>query len=123
MEVGKITLDGWVIEGTYFFCYLGSIIQKDGELDGDVSRRIKSRWLKLKSTTRFLRVFMLSWGKENQTYKCCVVKQCHIHKINVATMRIFCSMCGVIRKDLLKNGVVRKKVGLHRLRIRQGRID
>ncbi|KAL6546986.1 hypothetical protein OROMI_022707 [Orobanche minor] len=32
-EAGMITFDGKVVHGSTFFRYLGSIIQKDGELD------------------------------------------------------------------------------------------
>ncbi|XP_056698647.1 uncharacterized protein [Spinacia oleracea] len=50
-EVGVITLDGKIVQGSEMFRYLGSIIQKDGELDGDVAHRIKACWLKWKSVT------------------------------------------------------------------------
>ena len=30
------------------FCYLRSIISKDGEIDEEVEHRIKARWLKLR---------------------------------------------------------------------------
>ena len=46
---GEITLDGKIVQGSEMFRYLGSIIQKDGELDGDVAHRIKAGWLKWKS--------------------------------------------------------------------------
>ncbi|KAL6536568.1 hypothetical protein OROGR_013140 [Orobanche gracilis] len=42
------------VHGSTFFRYLGSIIQKDGELDGDVAHRIKAGWLKWKSATGVL---------------------------------------------------------------------
>ena len=41
-EQGVITLDGQKI---LVMEYLGSVIEKDGEIDGDVNRRIKARWL------------------------------------------------------------------------------
>ena len=41
-EQGVITLDGQKI---LIMEYLGSVIEKDGEIDGDVNRRIKARWL------------------------------------------------------------------------------
>ena len=41
-EQGVITLDGQQIPITECFKYLGSIIQKDREIDGDVNHRIKS---------------------------------------------------------------------------------
>ncbi|KAL6497691.1 hypothetical protein OROHE_027016 [Orobanche hederae] len=53
-EAGMITFDGKVVHGSTFFRYLGSIIQKDGELDGDVAHRIKAGWLKWKSATGVL---------------------------------------------------------------------
>ena len=50
-EQGVITLDGQQIPVTECFKYLGSIIQKDREIDGDVNHRIKARWLKWRSAT------------------------------------------------------------------------
>ncbi|KAL6575803.1 hypothetical protein OROHE_000784 [Orobanche hederae] len=41
-EAEMITFDGKVVHGSTFFRYLGSIIQKDGELHGDVAHRIKA---------------------------------------------------------------------------------
>ncbi|KAH9611891.1 hypothetical protein KSS87_015556 [Heliosperma pusillum] len=45
-EVGSISLDGEIVYGSDFYRYLGSIIQSDGELDGDVANRIQAGWLK-----------------------------------------------------------------------------
>ena len=45
-EQGIITLDSQQILVTECFKYLGLIIQKDGEIDGDVNYRIKIGWLK-----------------------------------------------------------------------------
>ncbi|KAL6541160.1 hypothetical protein OROMI_025043 [Orobanche minor] len=50
-EAGMITFDGKVVHGSTFFRYLGSIIQKDEELDGNVAHRIKAGWVKWKSAT------------------------------------------------------------------------
>jgi len=36
------------------FKYLGSIIQKDGEIDSDVNYRIQAGWLKWRSATGVL---------------------------------------------------------------------
>ena len=49
-----ITLDGQKLPVTECFKYLGSIIQKDREIDGDLNHRIKARWLKWRSGTRVL---------------------------------------------------------------------
>ncbi|KAL6498970.1 hypothetical protein OROGR_028148 [Orobanche gracilis] len=41
-EAEMITFDEKVVHGSTLFRYLGSIIPKDGELDGDVPHRIKA---------------------------------------------------------------------------------
>ena len=51
-EQSVITLDSQQIPVTKCFKYLGSIIQKDGEIDGDVNHRIKVVWLKWRSVDR-----------------------------------------------------------------------
>ncbi|KAL6494927.1 hypothetical protein OROGR_030846 [Orobanche gracilis] len=121
-EAGMITFDGKVVHGSTFFRYLGSIIQKDGELDGDVAHRIKAGWLKWKSATgvlcdpdmphrlkgKFYRTAIrpaLLYGTE-----CWAVKQCHVQKMNVAEMRMLRWMCGHTKKDRLRNEVIREKV-------------
>ncbi|KAL6579103.1 hypothetical protein OROMI_009319 [Orobanche minor] len=118
----RITFDGKVVHGSTFFRYLGSIIQKDGELDGDVAHRIKAGWLKWKSATgvlcdpdmphrlkgKFYRTAIrpaLLYGTE-----CWAVKQCHVQKMNVAEMRMLRWMCGHTKKDRLRNEVIREKV-------------
>ncbi|KAL6505368.1 hypothetical protein OROGR_025185 [Orobanche gracilis] len=121
-EAEMITFDGKVVHGSTFFRYLGSIIQKDGELDGDVTHRIKAGWLKWKSATgvlcdpdmphrlkgKFYRTAIrpaLLYGTE-----CWAVKQCHVQKMNVAEMRMLRWMCGHTKKDRLRNEVIREKV-------------
>ncbi|KAL6572440.1 hypothetical protein OROMI_013398 [Orobanche minor] len=121
-EAEMITFDGKVVHGSTFFRYLGSIIQKDGELDGDVAHRIKAGWLKWKSATgvlcdpdmphrlkgKFYRTAIrpaLLYGTE-----CWAVKQCHVQKMNVAEMRMLRWMCGHTKKDRLRNEVIRDKV-------------
>ncbi|KAL6494082.1 glutamated carboxypeptidase [Orobanche gracilis] len=120
-EAEMITFDGKVVHGSTFFRYLESIIQKDGELDGDVAHRIKAGWLKWKSATgvlcdpdmphrlkgKFYRTTIrpaLLYGTE-----CWAVKQCHVQKMNVAEMRMLRWMCGHTKKDRLRNEVIREK--------------
>jgi hypothetical protein len=45
-EVGDVRLDGQVVFKKDTFCYLGSMLQKNGDIDEDVSHRIKVGWLK-----------------------------------------------------------------------------
>jgi hypothetical protein len=45
-EEGDIRLDGQVVPKKDTFRYLGSMLQKDGDIDEDHSHRIKASWLK-----------------------------------------------------------------------------
>jgi hypothetical protein len=45
-EKGNDRLDGQVVPKKDTFCYLGSILQKDGDINEDISNRIKAGWLK-----------------------------------------------------------------------------
>jgi hypothetical protein len=45
-EEEDVRLDGQVVPKKDTFRYLGSMLQKDGDIDGDVSHRIKTDWLK-----------------------------------------------------------------------------
>jgi hypothetical protein len=45
-EEGDVRLDGQVVPKKDIFRYLGSMLQKDGDIDEDVSHRIKVGWLK-----------------------------------------------------------------------------
>ncbi|KAK9713818.1 hypothetical protein RND81_06G053100 [Saponaria officinalis] len=121
-EVGSIIFDGNVVEGSEFFRYLGSIIQKDGELDGDVAHRIKAGWLKWKTATGFLCDKDMPHRLKGKFYRtairpallygseCWAVKHCHIQKMSVAEMRMLRWMCGHTRKDRLRNEIIKEKV-------------
>ena len=45
-EDGDVSLDGQVVAKKETFQYLGSMLQKDGDIDEDVRRRISAGWLK-----------------------------------------------------------------------------
>ncbi|KAL6544202.1 hypothetical protein OROGR_010699 [Orobanche gracilis] len=121
-EAEMITFDGKVVHGSTFFWYLGSIIQKDGELDGDVAHRIKAEWLKWKSATKVLCDPDMPHRLKSKFYRMTIrpallygieswaVKQCHVQKMNVAEMRMLRWMCGHTKKDRLKNEVIRENV-------------
>ena len=42
----EVSLDGQVVPQKDTFRYLGSMLQKDGDIDEDVSHRIKAGWMK-----------------------------------------------------------------------------
>jgi hypothetical protein len=45
-DEGDVRLDGQVVPKKDTFHYLGSMLQKNGDIDDDVSHRIKAGWLK-----------------------------------------------------------------------------
>ncbi|KAL6513478.1 hypothetical protein OROGR_020964 [Orobanche gracilis] len=118
------TLDGRKVQSADCFRYLRSIIQADGGLDGDVAHRIKSGWLKWKSATGFLCDPGIPNRLKGKFYRtairpallygteCWAVKQCHVHKMPVAEMRMLRWMCGHTRKDRVRNEIIRTKVGV-----------
>jgi hypothetical protein len=53
-EEGDVRLDGQMVPKKDTFRYLGSMLQKDGDIDEDVSHRIKAGWLKWCQTSGVL---------------------------------------------------------------------
>jgi hypothetical protein len=45
-EDGDVSLGDQVVPKNDTFCYLGSMLQRDGDIDEDVSHRIKAVWMK-----------------------------------------------------------------------------
>jgi hypothetical protein len=45
-QEGDVRLDGQVVPKKDTFHYLGSMLQKDGDIDEDLSHKIKAGWLK-----------------------------------------------------------------------------
>jgi hypothetical protein len=46
LDNGNVSLYGRVVPMNDVFRYLGSMLQSDGEIDEDVSHRIRARWVK-----------------------------------------------------------------------------
>jgi hypothetical protein len=53
-EEGDVRLDGQVVTKKDTFRYLGSMIQKNGDIDEDVSHRINADWLKWRQASDVL---------------------------------------------------------------------
>jgi hypothetical protein len=53
-EKGDVRLGGQVVPKKDTFRYLGSMLQKDGDIDEDVSHRIKAGWLKWRQVSTVL---------------------------------------------------------------------
>ncbi|KAG2558723.1 hypothetical protein PVAP13_8NG345332 [Panicum virgatum] len=53
-EGGDVSLDGQVVVQKDSFRYLGSVLQKDGDIDEDVRQRISAGWLKWRQASGIL---------------------------------------------------------------------
>ena len=53
-EDGDVSLEGHVVSKKDTFNYLGSMLQRDGDIDEDVNHRIKTGWMKWRQACRVL---------------------------------------------------------------------
>jgi hypothetical protein len=53
-EEGEVSLEGQVVLKKDIFRYLGSMLQKDGDIDADVCHRIKAGWMKWRQASGIL---------------------------------------------------------------------
>jgi hypothetical protein len=89
-----------VVPNKDIFRYLGSILQKDGDIDKDVSHRIKIGWLKWCQDSGVLcdpRVPLKLKGKFYRTVirpamlyrvECCPSKRRHVQQLSIGEMRM-----------------------------------
>ncbi|KAM2988729.1 hypothetical protein FF2_002788 [Malus domestica] len=106
------------------FRYLGSILQKNGELDEDLHHRIQARWMKWNNASSVLCDRRMLLKLKRKFYRATIrltmlygrewwaVKHQHVHKMGVAEMRMLRWMCGHMRKDKIMNEDIRGKVGV-----------
>ena len=53
-EEGDVSLEGQVVPKKNTFRYLGSMLQRDGDIDANVSHRIKVGWIKWRQASGIL---------------------------------------------------------------------
>ena len=123
-EQGVITLDDQQIPVIECFKYLGSIIQKEGEIDGDVNHRIKTGWLMWRSAIGVLCDRNMPLSLKGKFYRtvvrlfllygtgCWANKKQHTQKISVTEIRMLRWMCGKTRMDKVRNEDIRCLVGV-----------
>jgi hypothetical protein len=121
---GYVSLDGRVVPMNDTFRYLGSMLQSDGDIDEDVSHRIRNGWVKWRQTSgilcdkkvpnklkyKFYRTAIrpaMMYGAE-----CWATKEQHIQKMSVAKMRMLRWICDHTRKDQIRNDDIRDKLGV-----------
>ena len=123
-EEEEVRLDGQVVPEKDTFRYLGSMLQKDGDIDEDVSHRIKAGWMKWRQASGVLcdrKVPQKLKGKFYRTAirpvmlygaECWPTKRRHIQQLGVTGMRMLRWICGHTRKDRVRNDDIRERVGV-----------
>jgi hypothetical protein len=123
-EDEDVILDGQTVPKKDTFRYLGSILQSNGEIDEDVSHRIRAGWVKWRQASGILcdkKVPRKLKGKFYRTAirpamlygaECWATKVQHIQKMNVAEMRMLRWFCGHTRRDRIRNDEIRDRVGV-----------
>jgi len=123
-EEGEVSLDGQVVPERDTFRYLGSMLQKDGDIDEDVGHRIKAGWMKWRQASGVLydkRVPQKLKGRFYRTAirpamlygaECWPTKRRHIQQLGVAEMRMLRWICGHTRKDRVRNDDIRERLGV-----------
>jgi hypothetical protein len=124
MDQGSVNIGGLEVPKKDSFRYLGSLLQKAGEIEEDVSHRIRAGWLKWRSASGFLcdrKIPVKLKGKFYRTAvrpamlygaECWPAKRQHEHIMGVAEMRMLRWMCGHTRLDKIRNEDIRQKVGV-----------
>ncbi|RZB98883.1 LINE-1 retrotransposable element ORF2 protein [Glycine soja] len=120
----EVKIGDHIIPQVTRFKYLGSVIQDDGEIEGDVNHRIQAGWMKWRKASGVLcdaKVPIKLKGKFYWTAvrpailygtECWAVKSQHENKVGVAEMRMLRWMCGKTRQDKIRNEAIRERVGV-----------
>lgn len=123
-EDGDVSLDGQLVAKKDTFRYLGSMLQKDGDIDEDVRHRISAGWLKWRQASGVLcdkRVPQKLKGKFYRTAirpamlygaECWPTKRRHVQQLSVAEMRMLRWFCGHTRRDRIRNEDIRDRIGV-----------
>jgi hypothetical protein len=123
-EEGDVSLEGQVVPRKDTFRYLGSMLQRDGDIDADVSHRINAGWMKWRQASGILcdkRVPQKLKGKFYRTAirpamlygaECWPTKRRHVQQLSVAEMRMLRWICGHTRLDRVRNDDIRDRLGV-----------
>jgi hypothetical protein len=124
LDDGDVSLDGRVVPINDTFRYLGSILQNEGEVDEDVSHRIRAGWVKWRRASgvicdkkvpnKLKSKFYMTMIRLAMIYgaECWGTKGQHVQKMSVAEIRMLRCICGHTRKDRIKNDDIRDKLGV-----------
>jgi hypothetical protein len=123
-EEGSVRLDGQVVPKKDTFHYLGSMLQKDGDIDEDLSHRIKVGRLKWRQASGVLYDLRVPLKVKGKLYRiairpgmlygaeCWSTKRRHVQQLSVAEMRMLRWICGNTRRDRVRNDDIHKRLGV-----------
>ncbi|KAL6520057.1 hypothetical protein OROHE_017200 [Orobanche hederae] len=125
-----------IVPRTDKFKYLGSIIQKEGELEDDVTHRIKAGWLRWRAATGVLCDKKVPLKLKGKFYRsairpamlygseCWAMKKSLESKLEAAEMRMLRWSCGRTLLDKIPNGVFRESLEVAPIsaKVREGRL-
>ncbi|KAI0505055.1 hypothetical protein KFK09_016012 [Dendrobium nobile] len=107
------------------FINLGSIVQSDGEIDGDIINKIQVGWLKWRNASGLLCDRKVPLKLKGKFYKmvvrhalsysveCWPLKEKHNTKLSVIEMRMLRWMSGFTLRDRIRNEHICEKVWSH----------
>jgi hypothetical protein len=113
-----------VIPKKDIFRYLGSMLQKDGDIDEDASHRIKAGWLKWRQASDVLCDPRVPLKLKDKLYmtairpailygaECWSTKRRHVQQLNVSEMQMLRWICGHTRRDRVRNDDIRERLGV-----------
>jgi hypothetical protein len=123
-EEGDVRLDGQVVPKKDTFHYLGSMLQNDGDIDEDLSHRIKADWLKWRQASGVLCDHRVPLKLKDKFYRtairpimlygaeCWPTKRWHVQQLSVAEMHMLQWICGNTRRDRVRNDDIRERLGV-----------
>ncbi|AQK94598.1 Nuclear pore complex protein NUP205 [Zea mays] len=100
------------------------MLQKEGDIDDDVSHRIKAGWLKKREAACVLCDPRMPHKLKGKFYRtairpamlygaeCWPTKRRHVQQLSVAEMRMLRWICGHTRRDRVRNDDIRERVGV-----------
>ena len=106
------------------FKYLGSVIQEDCEVDGDINNRIQAGWCKWRKASGIICDRMVQTKVKGEFYRtairpvlsygseCWAIKKQQEHKMDVSEMKMLRWSSGYTLKDRIRNDHIRERVGV-----------
>ena len=118
-QEGDVSLECQVVPRKGHFRYLGSMLQKDGDIDADVCHRIKAGWMKWRQASDILcdrrapqklkGKFYITAIRPAMLYgaECWSTKRRHVQQLSVAEIRMLRWICGHTRRGRVRNDDIR----------------